>query len=117
MIKDLIKADCNAHDYAGAFAIAYLDLKYVLFTGHCPVQGYGITPCGLNFYFRARGSTARLEVYPVINGEDGDNVAESSIKAFAPWDAGWIGSGADNRTQIAYVFHALWQDIKQQLED
>lgn len=117
MIDNLIEIDDNAHQYAEAFAIGYLNLDDVLFTGHCPVQGYGTTPCGLNFYFRSRGSTARLEVFPVVNGEDGDTIAESSIKAFAPWDAGWIGDGADNRTQIAYVFHALWQDIKQQLED
>ncbi len=105
----------NAHEYAANFAINTLNFEETLFTGYCPVQGYGKTPCGLGFYFRARGSTARLEVYPVIDGEDGDNVAESSIKAFAPWDAGWIGSG--DCTQIAYVFNALWQDIKQQLED
>ena len=117
MANSLIEVDNNAHEYAEAFAIACLNLEDVLFTGQCPVQGYGKTQCGLDFYFRARGSTARLSVYPVINGEEGDTIAESSIKAFAPWDAGWIGSGANDRTQIAYVFYTLWQDIKQQLED
>lgn len=105
----------SAHQYAAEFAISILGFSDVYFTGHCPVQGYGKTPYGLDFYFRSRGETASLEVYPVIDGEEGDSLAYSSIDAFEPYEAGWIGS--KDLTQIAYVFHVLWQDIKEQIKD
>jgi hypothetical protein len=107
----------NAHQYASDLFNS-LGFKDVYFTGYCPVQGYGKTPCGLDFYFRSRGETATLEVYPVdADGTEGDSLVISSIQAFEPWEAGWIGGTANQLTQIAYVFYVLWQDIKQRIEE
>jgi len=85
--------------------------------GNCPFQASGCTSNGMWVYFRARGECASLEVYSHYDGSDSLPdvsflLAVSWVQSWDEYQAGWI-----SWEDFPYIFHYLWTDIKDYLQD